>query len=61
MSLKFICPNCDHWIITQYLRSGENAKCRNCGSMVRVPEVVAKTNELPEYLRHAQHGLPTEH
>lgn len=38
MAYKFSCSNCDSTIITQFLKKGEMAKCKTCGTTVTVPE-----------------------
>lgn len=37
MSLKFNCPTCGVDLIIQFLKAGEIARCRNCGTDVVVP------------------------
>ena len=49
MALKFKCPACGEYIITQFLKVGEVAKCRNCGTEVVVPENASGTDEEPKY------------
>ncbi|MGB3976450.1 MAG: hypothetical protein WBM02_11980 [bacterium] len=38
MAYKFSCSNCDSTIITQFLKKGEVAECKTCGTTVTVPE-----------------------
>jgi uncharacterized protein YbjQ (UPF0145 family) len=49
MPLKFRCPRCRKPVIT-YLRVGEQARCRACGSDIAVPESATSTDEKPEHL-----------
>ena len=49
MVLKFKCPACGEYIITQFLKVGEVAKCRNCGTEVVVPENASGTDEEPKH------------
>ena len=37
--MKFLCIQCKQVIETQFLKPGEQAKCKNCGALVRVPDV----------------------
>lgn len=37
-SLEFPCQNCNYTISIKYLKTGEIAKCKNCGAENVVPE-----------------------
>ena len=45
-AIKFSCPNCTAEIIVRYLKIGDAAKCKSCGSEVSVPADAVKT-EIP--------------
>lgn len=45
MSLKFKCLDCGKDIIIKYLKIGESAKCKSCGSNNVVPESAVETTE----------------
>ena len=51
MALKFKCDKCGAEIITKYLKLGEEAKCRSCGAMVKVPVTATGTEEAPDWIR----------
>jgi len=61
MSLAFNCPICGERIVVRYLKVGETALCRSCGSYVQVPTTATTTDEdstlidtpLPEATRGA--------
>ena len=38
MALKFNCENCSSIIYSKFLKIGEGAKCKNCGSVTTIPE-----------------------
>ena len=45
MGYKYYCTNCGGELITEYLKIGEIAVCRNCGSKVVVPENAVEVSE----------------
>jgi len=52
MALKFKCPKCGEDIIVRFLKVGEVAKCRNCGTDTPVPEnamEIAKNQERQDH------------
>jgi membrane protease YdiL (CAAX protease family)/DNA-directed RNA polymerase subunit RPC12/RpoP len=52
MSLKFKCQNCGSDIIVRYLKVGETARCKACGTENVVPETAAENIEEADYLKH---------
>lgn len=38
MALKYSCPSCGIEITTRFLKRGETAHCRNCGTDIKVPD-----------------------
>jgi len=38
MALKFNCQGCNELIISKFLKKGEIAKCKKCGSATTIPE-----------------------
>ena len=53
MPLKFGCKNCGNDIVVRFLKPGEGAKCRNCGTVNVVPSDVAVVEEEEEQAKHA--------
>ena len=49
MALKFKCQNCDEDIIVKFLKVGETAKCKSCGSENVVPETVVEVEDEADY------------
>ena len=49
MSLKFKCQNCGKEIIVKFLKVGEIAECKSCGSVNAVPETAVEIAEDPGY------------
>ena len=50
MALKFTCPNCGSDIYVKYIRPGEMAECRSCGTKTIVPETSDEAEAPPDYL-----------
>ncbi len=48
MSLKFTCGNCKQEIIVQFLKPGETALCKSCGTNNIVPLDAKVTDEKPD-------------
>lgn len=51
MALKFKCKKCGTEIIVKFLKVGEIAECRSCGTKNIVPETAIRTEETPDYLK----------
>lgn len=49
MALEFRCEKCNSIIIVQYLKPGEKAICRHCGTENIVPTDAAQTDKKPVY------------
>ncbi len=58
MALTFKCDKCGAEIITKFLKLGEEAKCRSCGAMVKVPAKATGTEEAPDWIR--RRDVPTQ-
>ena len=46
MALRFTCGNCDSEIVTQYLKVGEKALCRECNKYNFIPDNAAEIDNL---------------
>lgn len=51
MAYKFPCNYCKNEIFIQYLKTGEEAKCRNCGKVIPVPDdkITIADSEVPRF------------
>lgn len=45
MALEFTCPRCQSKIVSKYLKIGEEAACRNCGTRLNIPESARVTTD----------------
>jgi len=57
MAMKFTCMNCGEDVIVQFLKAGELAECKQCGTRVTVPEsleFVDDTKPLPNQVHANQ-------
>ena len=52
MPLKFKCQNCGADIIVQFLKPGETALCRGCGTYIKVPSSATVTDLSPDYSQY---------
>jgi hypothetical protein len=49
MTATFLCGNCEHEVVVQFLKPGETAKCKACGADNIVPASVGTTTDkLPQ-------------
>tara|TARA_B100000959_G_C14626777_1_gene478538 strand:- start:87 stop:590 length:504 start_codon:yes stop_codon:yes gene_type:complete len=56
MALKFNCENCSSIIYSKFLKIGEGAKCKNCGSVTTIPEnaEIISESDIPEKLDNSE-------
>jgi transcription elongation factor Elf1 len=54
LALKFNCPKCNCELVVKFLKSGETAKCYDCGSFITVPDDAEPNDSESSVLKSAK-------